>query len=275
MEEIIDKYHDFKIEEIDQYINLGDNLKDKANTISLSKYCRNLNNFLINYTKFNYLHEFLSDVNSTILNNFDKNKKYISLLITINNILLKMIKDDIFYLEIFQKYESDLSILNNYIYYLRNLNNELYHENMTIVGSNKPDRIYINILIILDTVKNYIDDCKKYYYNDIINNYFCTLYKLLNFYYHNNENNNFKIINNIIENFPNDNNTNLIYIDESLKKCLKQIELIDEIKPFIVKNNTDVDKKKKKSDKEKMIFPLVIAGSATLTLGVLIKFLEG
>ena len=274
MEEIIDKYHDFKIEEIDQYINLGDNLKDKVNTISLSKYCRHLSNFLINYTKFNYLNEFLSDVNSTILNNFDKNKKYISLLITINNILLKMIKDDIFYLEIFQKYESDLSILNNYIYYLRNLNNELYHENMTIVGSNKPDRIYINILIILDTLKNYTYDGKKYYSNDIVNNYFCTLYKLLNFYHKNNENNNFKIINKIIENFPNDDKTNLIYIDNSLKKCLKQIELIDEIKPFIVKNNTDVDKKKK-SDKEKMIFPLVIAGSATLTLGFLIKFLEG
>jgi hypothetical protein len=150
---------------------------------------------------------------------------------------------------------------------------------MIIIGSNKPDRIYINILIILDNIKNYKCDEKKYYLNDIINNYFCTLYKLLNFYYYNKDNDNVKFVNKIIENFPNDD-TKIVYINDNLKKCLSKIELIDEIKPFVIKNHKETDYKnlkvnnKKFSDKEELIFPLVIAGSVTITLGLLIKMLE-
>ena len=155
MENLVDSFTNFTKEEITDFIKFGNNLANNPERIVFTKYCRNLINFLINNTKFNYLLSFLSDVNSHILSNFEENKVYLKEIINLNNNLLIMIKEDNLKQKRFDDLKSENLMINNYIIYLQNLNNFNYYEKLFIVGNDEIDRVYINLIVLKDTIKNH------------------------------------------------------------------------------------------------------------------------
>lgn len=272
MEEIIDLYSNFSKENIDDFINVGVNLYLNLDKISFIKYCRNLINFLINNTKFNYLIDFLSDVNSEIIKDYEKNKVHIKYLIEINNILLVMIKNNTFDDIKFKNLsESNFVKLNNYIYYLKNINNLNYHKKLFIVGSNKVDRIYIHMLVCSEFLKKFNTNDLTYI-NDVFNNFFCLLLKLKEYYKENNNLKNLDDINNIINKF--DRNMNINYIEKSVNKILFNMSIIPEIKTYVDSSNIKIPEYKKSNTRRNNYdTPLIIATSLTIISAIIIKIM--
>jgi len=268
MEGTIDQYSNFNKEQIDEFKKIGIDLCLQSERICFTKYCRNLINFLINNTKFNYLIEFLSQVNSEILNDYDSNKHHIKELVNLNNILLSMIQTENFIPEDFNALKSDFEILNNYISYLKDLNNMTYYHRIFIIGSDKVDRIYINFIVAKDTISKY-DGNNITYLNDIINNFHCLTNKLMNYYEHNNEIKNLNNIQNIIKNF--NNNRNIDYISKSIDNILLIMSDIPEIKPYV--ESANIKRKPKIFNKEDKNYeiPLIIGAGFTFALAVALK----
>jgi len=266
MEGIIDQYSNFNKEQIDEFQKIGIDLCLQSEIICFTKYCRNLINFIINNTEFNYLIEFLSQINSEILNDYDSKKQYIKELVNLNNILLSMIQTEDFKTDNFNFLKSDYIILNNYISYLKDLNNMAYYNRIIIIGSDKVDRIYINFMVAKDTISKY-EGNNITYLNDIINNFHCLAYKLINYYENNKEIKSLNNIHDIIKNF--NNNRNIDYISKSIDNILIIMSDIHEIKPYVESSRRP--KLITKEYKKNYEIPLIIAASFTFAIGVVLK----
>lgn len=257
MESKIDLYTNFYKEDVDGFIKIGNELCIDLDKVCFTKYCRNLINFLINNTLFNYLINFLSDVNSEILKNYSEYKIYVVEIITLNNILLEMVKNNRFEIEKFSKFNSKFKILNDYILFLKNLDNKEYYKNLYCVGSNNIDRIYINLVVTKDTIKKC--NSKDVIYNiDLYNNFICLSNKLIKYYKLRKNFNNVIKIESIKE-----NNKNL---NKSINDILLMMEEIEEIKPY-TKNLTLVQSKNDNDFK----LPLILGTGITLILAISLK----
>lgn len=257
MEKEIDLYTNFSNKDIEEFKKVGINLCQDLDRICFTKYCRNLVNFIINNTKFNYLIEFLSQVNSEILNDYQNNKHYVKEIINLNNILLDMIKNEEFIPEHFQGITSDMNIISQYISFLTMLNDINYNNNICIVGSYKIDRIYINYLVTKDAILKY-DGQDIIYLNDIYNNFICLSSKIAKYYQNQPDKKN--IINNIIFNFKSKKNIN--YVSKSIDEILLLMNDIKEIQPYVDSFKPRIVSKKEKN----LELPLILG--ATITLGL-------
>ena len=66
----IDKYANFGLDQIDEFMNVGIQISNDPDKIIFTKYCRNFINFILNFSNFNFLFEYLSDINRKIFNRF-------------------------------------------------------------------------------------------------------------------------------------------------------------------------------------------------------------
>jgi hypothetical protein len=259
MENEIDLYTNFSTKDIEDFKIVGIKLCQNLDRICFTKYCRNLINFIINNTKFNFLIEFLSQVNSEILNDYQENKKYVKEIINLNNILLDMIKSNEFKPENFNKFTSDFNIISNYIYYLTKLNDINYYKNIYIVGSYKIDRIYINYLVTKNTILEF-DGKNITYLNDIYNNFICLSNKALIYFKDQEQIENANFINNIVTKF--NNKKNIDYVKKSINQIMLIMNNVEEIQPYIdsYRKNRSVETNPSKN------FDLSIILGTTITL---------
>ena len=167
--------------QIDEFITDSNDLIINLNYNSFGEYSRVYINFLINHTKFIFLFEYLSNINSLILKDFDNNSEFIYVLINANNLLIKMIESNNYDLNKFKTLNIKWSPLLNYINYLINLDNYEYFINLTNIGAAEPDKLYISILILEDRIDKYIKTEKKIFTIDI-NNYYYNLIDRFNIY---------------------------------------------------------------------------------------------
>jgi hypothetical protein len=163
----INKYSSFNKDNIDDYIDIGNNIilliynkSIQKNTFAL--YCRNYCNFLINHTDFNYLLEVHSNINSEIIHNFNYYILEIPKLIQINNILLNLIKTN---------YSSTINVnlnlyewvpLKEYAYSVKNIKND--NSYIFKFGDLHHMRIWVDILILQERFKK-LENKKKFAYD--------------------------------------------------------------------------------------------------------------
>jgi len=272
MENEIDKFTHFSLEEALDYINIGKKLLAKKVTIDeFKKYCRNYFNFLINHTEFNYLLYCFGDINDKIIKDYDNNYQQMNLLIKLNNILL----ESIYYNKLNQtdKLLKDVKFswepLNKYCENLKNINNLA---KIDLVGDTRIKSVYIDTKILIKKLDK-IDTLEKIYWIDLFKFYYNICTKTYNFMIKNNQNNNDinKIKNELNYFLLLDNSDKIKIIKQNLNLIEKYFESVEELEVFLIEKNNRKNNfflKKKQND---YTIPLVIAGTLTVLSGILLK----
>ena len=304
MEQEITKYTNFGINDIDNYIKIGEQLslqisEEKKHRELFAMYCRNYCNFLINNTKFNYLLEMYSYVNEQIISDYDNNYKYVKLIIQINNELLRMInlnanqdtnlKQNNFDLSFINNYiksdDSNNNIwepISNYINCIMNINIDTL--DIFIVGTNDIRRIYVDIKVLEDRIKKMEPNENKAYLYDLYKYYYCISYRLIQYTNKINDDDQMNKINKILNLFKKTVPSSKIEaINKSILYYLDYMKNINELKVFIPNENKkfipnenkkfipNENKKLKKPIIDDISLPLMALGAVTIMAGILVK----
>ena len=259
MSKNIDKYTNLDLNNIDDFINISNIIAKNPERLIFTKYCRNLINFILNFSKFNFLFGYLSDINKKILNDFDNKKSYILDLISINNVLIIMIKNNNFLLNEFKDIKSTWEPLDQYIRYLQNLDKPNYFLKLPLIGEIKADRLYIETILLEDRLAKFNNNEHKIYKLDIFNYFFNLSKKIVKIKY------DIKI-RNFINNFSKGENDKIKLMNHAVEYYKNILQYNPNVKEYIIPYE-EINK----NAKINLNLPILAISGLSLLLAVALK----
>jgi len=283
MEKIKEKiatFSSFDEKDIDNYIKTGIKLEKNLDISNCSRqsfgiYCRNMCNFLINHTEFNYLIEVYNETNSNILKNFKNNIIYAKIIISYNNYLLKMIKSNDFCSKMVdnEKY-TKWQPLDDYLFLLKNINTETFE--IIKYGDNKPMRIWVDTKVLEDRI-NKLEDIQtnNIVLYDIYRYYLWIAYKYLSHLEKKNQKKKIETTNKFINRFKylcQTKTDRLAVIIQTIRNFQQDLIRTRELADILPKE--ELDKNDKKYLNNLIINGGISVGSIIATAAVLYKVLN-